>query len=82
MKTASNIRKELIRQMESLPSEKIREILDFVLFIKSRDLIDTDQLYFWSERWQKMEQAVEKEKDSGRIIGDGSAAGLISRLKK
>jgi hypothetical protein len=49
-------KKELLKEIEGLPSEKIKEILDFVCFIKAREVIDPSQAYFWTKKWQAMER--------------------------
>ena len=45
-------RKELIREIQGLPEDKIKEILDFTYFIKAKDAIDPSQAYFWTRKWQ------------------------------
>jgi len=36
--------------------DKLREVLDFVCFIKAKDVIDPAQAYFWTRKWQRMEK--------------------------
>jgi len=75
-------RKELLKEIKSISSEKIREILDFVYFIKTREAIDPAQMYFWTRQWQIMEQEADSDKARGRIIGDGGVKDLLKKLKK
>ena len=53
---ASNYKEELFREIQGLPDEKIKEILDFTYFIKAKDAIDPSQAYFWTKKWQEMER--------------------------
>ena len=75
-------KKELLKEMEGLPSEKIKEILDFVCFIKAREVIDPTQAYFWTKKWQAMEREADKDKEAGNVIGDGTVEGLVQELKR
>ena len=80
--TVEQKRKELLKEIKNISSEKIREILDFVYFIKTREAIDPAQIYFWTRQWQIMEQEADRDKASGRIIGDGGVKDLLKKLKK
>ncbi|MBI4679579.1 MAG: hypothetical protein HY748_18555 [Elusimicrobia bacterium] len=66
--------------MKSLPLAYLREVLDFVRFLRLRRSIDPDQAYFWTRKWQSKERAVERDKRHGRIIGDGTVRGLARAL--
>ena len=78
---ASQYKEELLREIEGLSAEKMKELIDFTYFIKAKDAIDPSQAYFWSTKWQRMEAEVEDDKKAGRIIGDGSVEGLLNELK-
>ena len=80
--TASQFKEELLREIEGLSPEKMKELLDFTYFIKAKDAIDPSQAYFWSKKWQQMEADVEVDKRAGNIIGDGTADGLLNELKE
>ena len=83
MKTlASQYKEDVLRELEGLPSEKIKEILDFVCFIKAREAIDPTQAYFWTRKWQEMENEADKDKERDNIIGNGSVENLIETLPK
>jgi len=71
----------LLKEIEGLPYEKIKEVLDFVYFIKVKDVIDPTELYFWTKQWQTLEQEADKDKEAGNVIGDGSVGNLIEELK-
>jgi len=60
----------------------IKEILDFTYFIKAKDAIDPSQAYFWTRKWQEMEREVDRDKERGDIIGDGSISVLLEELNK
>ena len=78
----SNPKEELFREIEGLPDDKIKEVLDFTCFIKAKDAIDPSQAYFWTKKWQKMEQEADNDKKIGNIIGDGTTDGLLMELNK
>ncbi len=75
-------KKDLLREIKGLPPEKLREVLDFVCFIKAKDVIDPAQAYFWTRKWQRMEKEADKDKEEGNIIGNGTAEGLLKELKR
>jgi hypothetical protein len=39
------------------------------------------QAYFWTKGWQKMEADADKAKKAGKVLGNGTAKGLIRELK-
>jgi hypothetical protein len=73
-------KKEILQEIHGLPPGKLKEVLDFVCFIKAKDAIDPSQAYFWTKKWQEMEQAAEKDKKTGRMIGNGSVQDLLHEL--
>ena len=75
-------KKELLKEINGLPQDKVKEVLDYVYFLKMKGSIDPSQAYFWTNRWQKMEMAADEDKKQGSIIGDGSVKNLIENLKK
>ncbi len=75
-------KKDLLREIEGLPSEKVKEILDFVCFIKAKEVIDPAQAYFWTSKWQSMEREADKDKEAGDIIGNGTVECLLKDLKR
>jgi hypothetical protein len=79
---AYDYKEELFRQIQGLSDEKIKEILDFTYFIKAKDAIDPSQAYFWTRKWQEMEREVDRDKERGDIIGDGSISVLLEELNK
>ena len=75
-------KKDLLCEIEGLPLDKLKEILDFVCCIKAREVIDPALAYFWTRQWQNMEREADKDKETGNIIGDGTAEGLLEGLKR
>ena len=45
-------------------------------------LIESDQMYWWTEEWQKGERAAERDVRAGRIRTFSSAEELISNLRR
>lgn len=80
--SVSEYKQELFREIQGLSDEKLKEILDFTYFIKAKDAIDLSQAYFWTSRWQAMEQEADKDKKAVNVIGDGTIDGLIKELNK
>ena len=72
---------EILEELEGLPKEKLKEVLGFVSYMKAKEAIDPTQAYFWTRGWQKMEADAEKDKRTRKIIGNGTAKGLIRELK-
>jgi len=77
----------------TLPSE-VRSLLqvdegDDIIFTVDTDgrivvqhlpVIDPDQAWFWSERWQKMERAAQADIDEGRVKRFASVEDALSNL--
>lgn len=74
-------KKELLKEIRELPSDKIKEILDFVCFVKAKEAIDPAQAYFWTKKWQKMEKGADRDKKRGNVIGNGTVSDLLKKLK-
>jgi len=75
-----NYKNELLQEIEGMPSRKLKEILDFICFLKAREVIDPSQSYFWSQKWQKMERNADKDKLAGKVMGDGTISSLMNEL--
>ena len=75
------VEKALIRILKEMNVQELRETADFALFLKTRSRIDPAQAYFWTRRWQAMEQRVQLDKLRGRILGNGSVESLLRALK-
>ncbi len=71
---------QLASEIKSLPTGSMREVLDFVRFVRLRRSIDSGQVYFWSRKWQAKERGAERDKRRGRVIGDGTVRGLAKAL--
>jgi len=78
----TDYKKDLIREVEGLPPEKIKEVLDFIYFIKANYIIDPSQMYFWTTKWQEMEKEADKDKEASNIVGDWTAEDLLKNLTR
>ena len=82
MKTISDkIKKDIFVELEDLQTDSLKEVLDFVCFIKVKQAIAPSQAYFWTKKWQKLEKEAEDDKKEGLIIGNGTVEGLLKALK-
>ena len=73
--------KEMVEELQTLPTPQLQELRAYVSFLRVRKTIDTSQLYFWTKQWQTWEQEAELDKHTGRIVGDGTFRGLLKELK-
>jgi len=80
-KAITTIRKEIVNQINDLKPESLKEVLDFISFVKVKKTIEPSQAYFWTKTWQRLEKEVDKDKMAGRIIGDGTVKGLLRTIK-
>ena len=71
----------IMEEAKSLPARDLKEILDFVYFVKAKSVTEPSQAYFWTKMWQRMEAEVEEDKLWGRVIGNGKARNLLKELK-
>jgi len=76
-----SITEEIIEELEGLPKEKLKEVLGFVSYLKAKEAIDPTQTYFWTKGWQKIEAEADKAKRAGKVVGNGTAKGLLKALK-
>ena len=63
------------------PGKSPMTFLDFVCFIKAKEVIDPSQSYFWTRKWQDMETEADEDKKAGNIVGNGTVEGLLRELK-
>jgi hypothetical protein len=75
-------KEELLRQIEGLPDEKIKEILDFAYFVNAREAIDPSQAYFWTKKWQAVETEADQDKEKRNVFGDGTVEDLLRELRE
>ena len=61
MKTSSNkIKEEIFDELEDLQEDNLKEVLDFVCFLKIKKAIDPSQAYFWTKKWQSWEKEADE----------------------
>lgn len=80
--TKESLEKALIEEVRSLAPTQLRELRVYVSFLKARDMLDPEQLYFWTRQWQAWEREAEADKRAGRLVGDGTLKGLLAALKR
>lgn len=79
--TVAELKEEILSEIGELSLEKIKEVLDFVCFIKAKNAIDPSQIYFWTKQWQYMEREADADKETCNIIGDGTVEDLLKEIK-
>ena len=80
-KTMNTVKNEIINQISDLKPDGLKEVLDFVLFVKVKKTIEPSQAYFWTKTWQRLEKEADEDKKAGRIVGDGTVEGLMKAIK-
>jgi hypothetical protein len=78
----ANYKEELLKQIEGLPPEKVKEILDFAYFISAKDAIDPSQAFFWTKKWQAMEAEADQDRERRNVLGDGTVDDLLRELRE
>lgn len=73
---------DIAEEVKSMPVKDLKEVLDFIFFIKMKTNISPSQSYFWTEMWQKIESEVDEDKKSGRVLGNGKVKNLLKELRK
>jgi hypothetical protein len=80
-KVVNTVKKEIIHQINDLKPDGLKEVLDFVLFVKVKKTIEPSQAYFWTKTWQRLEKEVDEDKRARRVMGDGTVEGLMKTIK-
>lgn len=78
MKVAT--KQELLREVKSLPSNLAKDVLNYVVFIKYKNIVDADQSYFWTKKWQRLEKEAEKDIKEGRMHKCSSLKELKAKM--
>jgi len=78
--TVTQYKKELLKEIKGLPSDKVKEVLNFICFIKAKEVIDPAQAYSWTKKWQKMEKGADRDRKRGNVIGNGTVKKSIRSL--
>lgn len=55
---------------------------DGVIELHPRTVVNPDQAWFWTERWQKMEREAQEDIDSGRVVAYDSADAMLADLAR
>ena len=80
-KGIDNVREGIVDELKDLKPESLREVLDFIFFLKVKQAIDLSQAYFWKKTWQRWEKESDEDKRGGSVIGDGTVEDLLTALK-
>ena len=80
-KTSNAVREEIVSELKELKPDNLKEVLDFIFFLKVKQAIAASQAYFWTNTWQKWEEEADEDSKKGRIVGDGTVEGLLKALK-
>lgn len=73
--------KMIVDELREFKVESLKQVLDFVYYMKAKETVDPSQIYFWTKKWQQWERQVEKDKKAGRIIGNGMVTDLLRKLR-
>ncbi len=58
------------------------DIVDELIVLKPKKLVDSSQAYFWSRDWQEAEREATRDIAEGRVHEFASAEELVSSLRK
>jgi len=81
-KTNNKLLKTIVDELKEFKQSGLKEVLDFITYLKTKEIMDPSQIYFWTKKWQRWEMEAEKDKKAGKIIGDGTIKDLISKLRE
>ncbi len=76
-KNDNGMTSDVAQAIEGLKKNELKEVLDFIYFIKAKRAIHPSQAYFWTKKWQEWEREAEQDKKAGRVIGDGTLKNLF-----
>ncbi len=74
------VRKELLNEIKNLPSDLTKDVLKYVVFVKYKKVVDTDQSYFWSKRWQGLEKEADRNIKAGKVHRYNSLKELRAKM--
>ncbi len=83
-----NYKDKITREIEDLTETKAKEVLDFISFVKHKEIlskIDPTQAYFYTSKWQSLERKAEEDIKNGRVskgYGAKEIDVLFADLKK
>lgn len=73
---------DIVEEAKSLPVRDLKEILDFVYFVKAKSVTEPSQAYFWTKMWQRQESEADEDKMLNRVVGRGGVKNLLKELKR
>ena len=73
---------DVTKAIEGLKKNELKEILDFIYFIRAKRKINPSQAYFWTRKWQEWEKEAEEDKKAGRVKTFNSVDAFVADLHK
>ena len=80
-KVVNKVKEDIVNELKDLRPDNLKEVLDFICFLKVKGKLDPSQAYFWTKTWQKREKEVNEDKIKGRVIGNGTVESLLESIK-
>lgn len=74
------VRKELLNEIKGLSPDLTKDVLKYVVFVKYKKIVDTDQSYFWTRKWQNFEKEAGKNIKEGKVHKYGSLKELKMKM--
>ena len=59
----------------------LAKVIDNTIVLIPQETIDKDQAWFWTERWQKLEEEAERDIREGKIKSFNSVEDLIDEME-
>jgi AbrB family looped-hinge helix DNA binding protein len=60
----------------------LAKVIDNTIVLIPQETIDKDQAWFWTERWQKLEEEAEHDIREGRVKSFDSVEDLIDEMEE
>jgi antitoxin MazE len=60
----------------------LAKIVDNTVVLIPQETIDKDQAWFWTERWQKLEEEADSDIQKGKVKGFDSVEELFDEMEK
>jgi AbrB family looped-hinge helix DNA binding protein len=60
----------------------LAKVIDNTIVLIPQETIDKDQAWFWTERWQKLEEEAEHDIHEGRVKSFDSVEDLIDEMEE
>ena len=78
----SVVRREVVvRALDELSEDRMEEVLDFIGYLRWRDMELGDQSWFWTDEWQQRYREAKEDLAQGRYEEFEDVEDLIRDLK-